>query len=124
MLTIRGQNQILPSQQVLTPTTTHNALTSRLLAAPGARRRLHSLEETRQNDIHESSLGDPLCHYHTHVQNKYFEHTPPIYYGIDIGHCNRRSTPNSWAPKSLIDKVLGDNPHMHMPKRMSISPYQ
>jgi hypothetical protein len=67
MLTIREQNQTLPPQQVLTPTTTQNVLTSGLLAALGARRQLHSLEETRQNDIHESSLRDHLCHYQTRV---------------------------------------------------------
>jgi len=70
-LTSRGKNQTLPSQQVLTPLTTHNALTSGPPAAQGARRRSHYLEETRHNDIHESSLRDHSCLYHTHAQSKH-----------------------------------------------------
>jgi len=95
MLTTQWQNQTLPPQQILTPSTTHNILALRPPAAPGARRRLHYLEETRHDNNNESSSRDHSCHYHNHAQSKYFECTPRSYHEIHINHHNRHSTPSS-----------------------------
>jgi hypothetical protein len=122
MLTTRWQNQTLSPQQILTPSTTHNILALRPQAAPRARRRLHYLEETKHNNIYESSSMDHSHHCHTHVQRNTLNELPLVTIGwtpVTVTIILRQALR---APKSPIDKKLGDSLCMSIPRRMFIVP--
>jgi len=67
VLATQGQNQTLLTQQVLTPSTIHNASTPQLLGTPSVRKLLHYSQETIQKDIPMSPTRGHSCHYDTHV---------------------------------------------------------
>jgi len=110
VLATQGQNQTFPTQQVLTPSTTHNAITI------GHTKRLYKKTFLRVPQGVTFAIMIPT----------YRASTPNILLLAAVGWIIVTiiiiSCQTPWAPKSLTDKRVRDGMYMSIFRRMTTAP--